>query len=363
MGMGGVSDYAATNARVRSMFSTMLSEQDYNRLAEADDFDALVNHLKRTEYGRFLDQVKDRELSPRRTAFAVRSRLAEAYLSIIFSAPIKARDLLLQLYRAFEVDNLKAVLRGIVAGASWDRVRYLLFPLGSVAVLPAQEMMESGSVASAVDLLRDTPYYETLSFAMKRYSAEQTLFPLEVALDLNYWRDVWGAANRLTGQDRTQAMRVIGPLLDMTNLMWAIRYRVFHHLSEEELINYTLPFGYHVRDEDIRSIAAGADIARIVERVYPGLRNVNDLLEDASKGLAELEVQLQRDVIRQCRAVLLGNPFHVGVPLAYLILQEMEIQDLVVFIEAKSSRTPEEGFAPYLLMQAEMAPGSVQALR
>jgi hypothetical protein len=78
-------------------------------------------------------------------------------------------------------------------------------------------------------------------------------------------------------------------------------------------------------------------------------------VEGSSKGLAELEVQLQRDVVRQLRAVLLGNPFHVGVPLAYLLLLEMEAQDIVVLTEAKSSRTPEEGFAPYLLMQSELA--------
>jgi hypothetical protein len=38
-------------------------------------------------------------------------------------------------------------------------------------------------------------------------------------------------------------MKIIGSLLDMNNLMWAIRYKVYHKLSEEELINYTLPFG------------------------------------------------------------------------------------------------------------------------
>ena len=49
-------------------------------------------------------------------------------------------------------------------------------------------------------------------------------------------------------------------------MVWAIRYRVYHHLSEEEIINYPLPFGYQVRDEDIRAIAAGLDVQLHVER-------------------------------------------------------------------------------------------------
>ncbi len=345
----GVSGYAAMNARVRSMVSTLLSPQQRSQLVEAPDYDTLITLLKRTPYGPYLDRAKDKELTPRRAAFEIRSRLADAYSNIITTAPVHTRALLDQLYRLYEVDNLKAVLRGIVAGASWDQVRFVLFPMGSMSVIPAQEMLEAGGVAAAVELLRGTPYYEPLSFAMKRYSAEQTLFPLEVALDLDYWRGLWQEVNRLPVQDRTHALRIIGPLLDTTNLMWAIRYRVYHHLSEEELINYTLPFGYHVHDEDIRSIAAGANIAQVIKRIYPSISDVDSLLEDPRNGLPLLELRLQRTVIEQCQAAFLGNPFHIGIPLAFLLLSEMEIQDLIVLIEAKSSKVPVEDFRTYLL--------------
>jgi hypothetical protein len=105
-------------------------------------------------------------------------------------APQHAKPILKQLYRYFEVDNLKAVLRSIVSDPDWERVHEVLFPMGSMSVLPAQAMVESGSVGSAIELLQGTPYYETLSFAMKRYSTEQNLFPLEVALDL-YPGQIW----------------------------------------------------------------------------------------------------------------------------------------------------------------------------
>src|SRR5690606_20536112 len=121
-----------------------------------------------------------------------------------------------------------------------------------------------GNVPAAVELLKGTPYESAMSFAMKRFSAEQNLFPIEVALDLDYWRRLWAEAKKLSGLDREAATKIVGSLLDMNNLMWAIRYKVYHKLSEEELINYTLPFGFRVRDEDVRAIAAGADVAAIV---------------------------------------------------------------------------------------------------
>jgi vacuolar-type H+-ATPase subunit C/Vma6 len=136
----------------------------------------------------------------------------------------------------------------------------------------------------------------------------------------------------------------------MNNLMWAIRYRVYHHLSEEEVINYTLPFGHRVRDEDIRAIAAGADIPRVVARIYPDLTDVDTLLREPRSGLPKLERQLQRRLVEHCRAAFTGYPFHIGIPLAYAVLSELEIQDLTVLIEAKSEQISAEEFQSHLLM-------------
>jgi len=214
-------------------------------------------------------------------------------------------------------------------------------------------------VEAAVALLSQTPYYTILSHAMERYSTEQSLFPLEVSLDLTYWRELWEDVNRLSGQDREHALRIIGSLVDTTNLMWAIRYMVYHHLAEEEVINYTLPFGYRVKDDDIRAIAAGADIVQVVSRLYPDLPNVETMLQAPQAGLPQLELLLQRHVADECRSAFVGYPFHVGIPLAYLILNELEIQDLTVLFEAKAAGMPVEDFRSYLMgsmMSRETSP-------
>src|SRR5688572_16945448 len=306
---GGVTDYAAISARVRAMYADLLTPQDMLRLSEASDFLTLFNSLKSTAYGPYLDSLKDNDINPWRVIIQIKRKLADSFYSVIQMSPVQTRPLVKQLYRYYEIGNLKAVLRSIMTVSAWnaetgqwDRVREVLFPLGSTTVLPAQAMVESGSVATAVDLLQGTPYEEALSFAMKRYSAEQNLFPLEVALDLSYWRRLWAEAKKLTGPDREQGTKIIGSLLDMNNLMWAIRYKVYHKLSEEEIINYTLPFGYRVQDSDIRAIAAGTDIAAVINRIYPRIPDVNTLLEHPQSGLPKLEILFKREIIKQCLA-------------------------------------------------------------
>ena len=353
---GGVTDYAAISSRVRAMSANLLSPQDMLRLSEAPDFLSLFNVLKGTAYGPYLEGLKDKDVNPRRVITQIKRKLGDAYYSVIQMAPVQTRPLVKQLYRYYEIGNLKAVLRALVTVSAWntetglwDRVREVLFPLGQGSVLPAQAMVESGSISSAVDLLNGTPYEDILSFAMKRYSAEQNLFPIEVALDLGYWRRLWAEAAKLTGQDRQYGVRIIGSLLDMNNLMWAVRYKVYQKLSEEEIINYTLPFGYRVKDSDIRAIAAGGDIASTVSRLYPGIPDVNALLEEPKTGLPKLEVLLKRELLKQCEAAFVGSPFHIGIPLAFLVKSDLEVQDLIILIEAKSSSLPEEEYRPFLL--------------
>jgi V/A-type H+/Na+-transporting ATPase subunit C len=353
---GGVSGYAAISARVRAMSAGLLTAPDMLRLSESLDFASLFGSLKNTAYGPYLENLKDKDIAARRVIMQLKRKLADSYNSVIQMSPVETRPLVKQLYRNLELGNLKAILRALVTVSTWntelslwERVRDVLFPLGAESTLPAQAMVESGSVAAAVELLHGSPYEEALSFAMRRYTAEQNLFPIEVALDLSYWRRLWSEAGRLTGQDRQHGVKIIGALLDMNNLMWAIRYRVYHKLSEEEVINYTLPFGFRVHDSDIRAVAAGADIAATVTRLYPGIPDVNALLEDPQKGLPKLESLLKRQVLGQCQQAFVGSPFHIGLPLAFLVISELEVQDLIVLAEAKSSNMPEEAYRPFLL--------------
>ncbi len=345
-----VAGYAALHSRVRILYSGLLTIQQSAMLRDTSSLPALVAGLKNTAYGPYLTATDEKDLAPRQVEAQLKHKVADSYMAVIHSAPGQDRALLTQALRHFEVRNLKAILRGIVIGSSWEQIQNILFPLGSLSVLPAQQMLEAGNIEAAVAQLNGTPYYETLTQAMKRYVSEQSLFPLEIALDLNYWRKLWGAAAQLPGQDHAQAARIIGTTVDVTNLMWALRYHSYYHLSEEEVINYTLPFGYHVRDEDIRAIAAGADAAHVVERLYPGIRNVEAMLLDPERGLPKLELELQRRMRQQFIAVFQSYPFTIGLALALVQLGELELQDLTVLIEAKSLQLPAEEYMPYLLM-------------
>jgi vacuolar-type H+-ATPase subunit C/Vma6 len=354
MSVTSVSTYSMVHATVRALYSTMLESDTWATLVQAKDFDTVLSVLSKTVYAPYL-QLKN--LTPRRAVYQIRRHLADVYAKLIRLLPEETSQLLLWLWRLYEVDDLKAVLRGIEAHASWEQILLLLYPKPRLALLSLdtmQRMVLSGDVARAVEHTRHTPYYNALVHALERYKTERSLFPLEVALDLEHHRRLWESIDALAEEDRKWALRIVGSMIDMDNLLWAIRYRIYHHLSEEEIINYTLPFGYQVHDEDIRAIAAGADIAEIVKRIYPEIAGVEKLDDEGTtgRGLQILELALQRRIATQCRAAFIGNPFHIGIPLAYLVLSEYEIKDLTVLIEAKASQFPTKAFEPIMVFQS-----------
>jgi vacuolar-type H+-ATPase subunit C/Vma6 len=351
----GVRAYALAQATVRALYAEVLSPQVWADLIHAADYGAVLSLLSKTVYAPTL-RIDPALLTPRRAAYQIRFHLAETYAKLIRIIPATARSVLISLWHHYEVDNIRVALRGVEAGATWDQVLHLLYPMQqyvTVTITDLEEMVRAGSVARAIDVLKGNRYHGLLSHALTRYEEERSLFPLEIALDLGYRRTLWSSVLALKRPDRDKALATIGTVLDIDNLLWALRYRVYHHLSEAEIINYTLPTGYEVKDRDIRAIARGGDSAAVVLRVYPEVReSLRGVSLDTGEGLGRLENALLRLLIARCQRMFLGSPFHFGLPLALVLLNEYEIRDITLLIEAKAAGTPVDVFAPMLLTSA-----------
>lgn len=78
------------------------------------------------------------------------------------------------------------MLRGIEVKETWEKIRYMLFPMEGFQTLTYEEMSGITSIEEAHPLLQKANCYCILERALERYHQEKSLFPLEVALDLNY---------------------------------------------------------------------------------------------------------------------------------------------------------------------------------
>lgn len=331
------------------MLGKLLQPTDLERINKCSDLEAVISLLRQTDYGVYLEGIKASLLSPRRIEYEIRKKISSAFSTVLRCAPGYTKPLINQAFLLYEVDNLKAVLRGIEISESWEMIRYMLFPMQDYPSLPYESICKSGNIPAALEILKDTSYYRVLELAMGRYHEESSLFPLEVALDLDYWKKVWRAVNELPPSDRNHAREIVGLLIDKNNLTWAARYRLYHHMTEEEIINYTLPFGHRIGDDVIRTIASGGLVIDVVRQAYPELsESLAGELEPALR-LPFVELQLTRIFLDRCRKAFTANTFHVGFLLAYLFLLEIEIQDVTLIVESKALGLQQGSYESYLI--------------
>ena len=346
--------YSASNARVRGLYSRLLSSEQWRALVDVPNLEAAVTFLRDTSYSPALEGLTDTPLRITTIEGRLKALVADNTNKCLSLAKSGARQMVLVWLRHFELDNLKVVFRGIAQGYNAEQIESMLIPLSEATTLPWSSLAHELSVPALVDRLQGTHYINPLKNALPGYERDDSLFSIEVALDIRYYRDVWAVMQRLGTLEHKDAKIMMGDILDALNIEWAFRYREYYGLSPEEIVNYTL---WHTDRTDanlIREIALGATPREIVDRVFG--QNAVDLSgapTEVSQMLPELELALKRHTRKTAKSLLGGYPFRLGTILAYLVLLDQEVTDLITVIEGKEMGWEPDEIHHYLIRREE----------
>ncbi|MDX1686906.1 MAG: V-type ATPase subunit [Candidatus Promineifilaceae bacterium] len=335
LGVLDVPRYAAVNARVRGRIGRLLPPARWRILLNASDSGEFLQYLSGTAYRPVLAAMVMERPDLGEIERRLWQHLAQAYRAPLPFMPGGSKDLLAWLWRRFEVNNLKTILRGVKGGAPPAQIRRTLVPLGSDSELPWKTLTDLASVPVVVERLEGSFYGSALEPGLERYRREELLFPLEIRLDLAYFRQLLRFVEALRGRDRKEAQRFTGVMVDSQNVSWAFRYRIYDDFSPEEILNYTLRKGVRADASVIRQIAAGASVLPTLQNVWgeslPGLRRLVGLPD--KQALLEMERIFDRYFYNEATETLKGYSLHLGIVLAYVALQETEVKDLVSVLE------------------------------
>jgi vacuolar-type H+-ATPase subunit C/Vma6 len=322
--------YAAGNARSRALLARLLGRSGLEALYTYPSSATLVEALQRTPYADVLtgSDHPDLQLTGRLTA------IGRTLLAWLAGAE---RNFIHEYLLRYEVENLEIVIRMVHAQLAWERIAPALVPLGEMATIDARELARAPDVPALVSRLAGSRYGAAAYSALHRLP-QAGPFALEVAVELDYYDRLWGATALLRAGDVPRARQLLGGLYDILNLGWIARYRDVWALSPEEILNYTLRQGQGVT-LDVRR--------RLAEDRSGGWQHALAQTPYADYGVA-IETQgfdavsplLWRRLAMQVQNGLSGYPFHIGVPLGLLILQEIEIRDLRVLLAAKQLEVP-----------------------
>jgi V/A-type H+-transporting ATPase subunit C len=337
--------YAFGSAKVRALKSRLLTPEDYHFLLRAGSREDFLAYLLSTAYGPALAgwdwEVPGWERELARRLYGV---LAQAFLKV--GRGLRKREALFvgQLARRLVAENLKVVCRVLHQELPPARGLELLLPVQGLSSLNFPELLQRETIAALVEGLAPTPWGPPLARGLPRYQRESSLFPLEMSLDLFVFDSLWQGLNYLGRPDRRLAGRLLGTLADITNLIWVGRFREVYGFPPEESYQYLLAAGIYRDPHRRRELAFAPGLAALLAGLPPPYR----ALLAGAPDLAAVEARLARFWLKTLERVLSLPPFQIGLPIVYLFLQELEIENLLILVTGLALRVPADRRASLL---------------
>jgi V/A-type H+/Na+-transporting ATPase subunit C len=317
--------YAAAQGYIGARLSRQLDHATWARLLEANSLAELGQLLGNTDAAVAVTRDGTVRLQILRGDAATAGRAVARFL------PRGSRELVAWYNERFAIENLKTVLRAVHYHLDRARALSSLIPLRETP-WQWEALLEAGSVAAVVDQIGDSHYARPLEQAMDRYQQERRLFYLEVAIDLFYFQQLVRLIESQSGADKTDARQFLGRWIEVQNLLWAYRYRIYGRMTPEEIINYTLHRAFAAGLDTVRRVVLGSPLMMEAERL--GFRLSRELSE--VEALTDIELQAERQRFRSATAIINRRMSRLGGVLGYLWVLEGEVHDLTVLVEGKT---------------------------
>jgi V/A-type H+-transporting ATPase subunit C len=348
---GAVQKYGFINAKLRARISKILPEEQLAEMARAKSLTEAVELLKNTSFA-VVASVFSKTGDIKSAELELARREVRLYLELEELTKGEVRAIVYALAERFEVENLKHALRlwfdSRVRGRRIDAAVGYLLRDRVHRDLALDRIVNAASLQEAAQALEGTPYGEPVGRSAAEVAQVRSLFPVEIALDHHFYRQLLAAVNGLGPRDRDIARRMIGAEIDLANINWLIRFKGFYKLAPERALACAIPEGIHLSPEAVAEAYAAdnptAVLAELVRRRYPGLSGLlasREAVESYAR-LVMIERILAEILMLEVRHLLAGYPFTIGILLAYFVLKSAEIRRIMTILNAKFYNWPEE---------------------
>ena len=333
---------------MRGLKGKLIDKAHMGSLLEMSDDRAVITALMQTEYAAQLQE----SMSLTEVEHALKQDSISSYIKLLAFLGGKPAKFLQVLLGRFELLNLKSIIRYLAQKSRTDqRVEPFIFSLGKYHSIPIEAALQSGSLESFVALMKKTPFARALEIGYQQFQDSGELFLLELALDMAYHERVWNAAKSLGMGDRQNVSRIVGIQYDITNIMGIVRFRDYYDLSSEQIYQYIIPHGWKIHRDAFWKLAENTDIVKAVSeaRVSPYDKILQSATPINGNVALGMDLALLRYLYRECLGILIRFPFQAAPLMAFAVVKEMQIRDLIAVISGKRLGLSQEQIRLFLI--------------
>lgn len=350
--MGKVSEYAFLNSKLRAKIGLMKESRVLEDMIKAPSLVEAISTLKETKH-KHIVEVYDKTGDLQQVELALLEEEISVHRDIVSYLNGREGGFINIILEKVEIDNLKNAVRlwysNVVRHHQISYRSSYIYKEDIVHSINYNKIINASGYQDVIQAVSDTPYFHVF----ERYSYDdlvrEGLFYLEISLDHLWFNRLFEGIERLKGEDRKVSSSIYMVDVDLKNILLYIRYKYYHHISMEDLEKVIIPYGYiyeKMKDKRIFSMPDSAETMRtIVKRRYPELlealtnirKNDDELTgrEENARHILIMEDYLGRTRSREFTKILSGNPFTIGITLAYLFLYKDEDRLIRAILSAK----------------------------
>ncbi|MCB9419508.1 MAG: V-type ATPase subunit [Ardenticatenaceae bacterium] len=331
-----MADFDYGNARLRAMKSRLLTRPALEELAGAENMPVLINALLKTPYREAVEAALVQYTGAEIITQARRNNLIHTVSKVRHFYSGESAELTRWVLRRYDVDNVKAILRGLTQQVPADEIQASTLPIGELQPADLETLARLANTRAAIDVLATWRFpLAQLLLALRAEKAGGDLFTMELALEQWYFRAAM-TATKEDGESLRQSLRLQA---DIMNILTALRLvgdteaAAFLRQRFDAADATPLFIGPgHVAFALLSEAAKQESVWRAVE-VFAHTSYGPMLAEALSQyqvtyRLSDFEYALQYRQLKQAVNLLIRDPLGIGVLIGYIALKTNELANL-----------------------------------
>lgn len=350
--MSLATNYAAVLAKIGAEKSRLLSEVKVKALAETKNLAAFASQLRDTTYQTQIARVP-LPLSSRKLERAFNENLIDSHVKMIKNSPATAGSFLSVYVLRFEVENLKTLIKSINAGLGTEDKLGRIY-LSAEDFLKRRSIFEDAAKASNLkqmqNLLKCGLYTAALSKGMQAYEENGSTAALDILLDKVFYDQLRESYEALPSKQRLHVKFYAATENDGFTILAILRGKLLNY--DAAWLRGAIPPKYFQLSLDaVDAMLNAADFEsafKIASETHYG-----KLLAKAASPeevLAAAEKAFKRTVYQHAKAATIGEIFNVGAPLAFMMLKETEVRNLIAASAGIESEVGADGILSQMML-------------
>ncbi len=331
------SPYASALGRLKPEFPAYLGKDAYATLATAKDPNDFAKLLETTPYAADVAYARATHTGTTMVEIAINRTFVRRNRHAYEATPYAGRLVVAAYLGRWDIQNIEMILSAKALGRTLTETEDHLVssretPAGLYAGVMTLDdfrlLLGQPTLESTVTALVKYGYGATVLPLVEAFERTHDIFPILLALDRQYYRNVLSAARFFQG-DEWAVRGLIQSEIDVRNALLLLKGKNAA-LPVDELVPRWLDGGT-VSSSQAPDLYAARDVPALAERLashFPSVGEGNAQFS-SEQSLTGYEVALERDRTTAELKRLKTYPLSLGVIFSYLLLAEVERRDLL----------------------------------